>query len=80
MNITKLIYFYILDVDIFSNNSYYVDNFFKFCVFTENDFIKIANLYPNYSDKVDNNFFNYAKRSTNINFKKIENMSMLKLT
>lgn len=69
----------LLDVDLISNNSYHVDNFFKFCIFTENDFIKIANLYLNYSDKVDNNFFNYIKRSTNINFKKIENLSMLKI-
>jgi len=67
------------DMKILSNYNYYTDNFFNFCIFNEFDFIKISTLFPNFLYLENCNFLQYIKKYSNINFKKIEDMSIVKI-
>lgn len=62
-----------------SNCNYYADSFFNFCIFNEFDFIKISTLFPNFLYSDNSNFLQYVKKYSNINFKKIEDMSIIKI-
>jgi len=68
----------IFNIKMSEKSSYHVDSSFKFCIFNENDFIKISNLFPLYANSNNTDFFNYVKNL--ISFKKLENLSMIKIT
>lgn len=68
------------NIKFLPNYNYYADSFFNFCIFNEIDFIKISTLFPNFLYLENTNFLQYVKKYSDINLKKIEDMSIIKIS
>lgn len=68
-------------IKLLPEQNYYADKYFSFCIFNELDFIKICTLFPNYI-YIENydDLLNYIKKYSNIKFKKLEDISVLKIS